>query len=117
MSFHAVFCAVMPPVLPQMTALPSVVPMELEPQMTAVPHDCGSVHTTLLPQMTALALDQPVVEPQITAVPHADWLVGSVPLPQMTALPQITACDHDTFSPPIAVHGSGCGCSQGLPVL
>jgi hypothetical protein len=64
MSFHAVFCAVMPPVLPQMTAVPSVVPMEPEPQMTAVPHDWGSVHTTLLPQMTALALAQLVPEPR-----------------------------------------------------
>ena len=54
-SFHAVFCAVMPPVLPQMTALPSLVPIESLPQMTALPHDCGSVQTTLLPQMTRVA--------------------------------------------------------------
>src|SRR6185503_20531444 len=112
MSFHAVFCAVMPPVLPQMTAVPSVVPMEPEPQMTAFPHVCGSSHTTLLPQITALALDQLVPEPQITALPHAVWLIGIVPLPQITALPQMTAWPHDTFSPPIAVHGEGCGCSQ-----
>src|SRR5262249_26035529 len=114
-SFHAVLCAVIPPVLPQMTAVPSVVPIEPEPQITALPHDCGSVHTTLLPQITALALAHSEVEPQITALPHAVSLVGSVPRPQITALPQMTACDHDMLSPPIDVHGNGCGCSQKPP--
>src|SRR5262245_28612370 len=112
MSFHAVFCAGMPPVLPQMTAVPSVVPMGPEPQMTALPHVCGSSHTTLLPQITALALAQFVPEPQMTALPHAVWLTGIVPEPQITALPQITAWPHVMFSPPIVLYGSGCGLGQ-----
>ena len=107
-SFHAVLCAVMPPGAAPDHRVAVGVPMASLPQITAVPHDCGSVQTTLLPQMTALAFAQVRCEPQMTALPHAVWLTAAV-LPQMTALPQITACSHDMYSPPIAVHGSGCG--------
>src|SRR5687767_1967062 len=63
---HAVFSGFMSFVLPQITAssLPALcVPIESLPQMTAVAHESGSVHTrSLLPQITASSC-----EPQITA--------------------------------------------------
>jgi hypothetical protein len=42
MSFQAVDSAVSPDVLPQITAVPSVCPIESLPQMTALPHDAES---------------------------------------------------------------------------
>src|SRR4051794_40701637 len=70
-SFQAVFCAFNPLVLPQITAVPSVVPMASLPQMTALLQVCESPQTTLLPQITASLLVHVTFEPQITALLQA----------------------------------------------
>ena len=48
----AIVSAVAPLVLPQMTVLPDEVPTVSLPQMTVSAHDCGSLQTVLLPQIT-----------------------------------------------------------------
>ena len=48
----AIVSGVAPLVLPQMTVLPDDVPTVSLPQMTVSAHDCGSLQTVLLPQIT-----------------------------------------------------------------
>src|SRR5437868_5535811 len=111
---QAVVSGLSPPVLPQTTTSPMVVPMESLPQTTTFAQDCGSVHTTSLPQTTTLP-NVVLSLPHTTTVPQACWLRSTV-LPHTTTEPQTTTCFHVIVSPPIVVRGDSVVVSQCVPV-
>src|SRR5204863_7872255 len=111
---HAVVSGLIPPVLPQTTTSPFVVPIASLPQTTTFAQDCGSSQTTLLPQTTTLP-NVVLSLPHTTTVPQACWLYWTA-LPHTTTEPQTTTCFHVSVSPPIVVRGDGVVVSQYVPV-